>query len=202
MKRLFTFICLAVSLSLVLFVPQNDYQKELSDKILRFHVMANSNSTKDQTLKLEVRDCIAGYLSDKLKDCTTLDQARDVVKNELPAIQKTAQDYVRQQGYDYRVTADVGEQYFPVKAYGAMTFPRGYYEALTVRIGSGLGRNWWCVLFPNLCFTDAVTAYVPSDSERLLERELENDTYEALYEGENVQLRFKLGEILSALFSE
>ena len=76
-----------------------------------------------------------------------------------------------------------------------MTFPRGYYEALTINIGSGSGRNWWCVLFPNLCFTDAVTAAVPEESRDLLKDELCEETYESLFEGDKVQLRFKLAEI-------
>lgn len=202
MKRLGIFICLLSSLSLLLFVPEKNYQQELSEKILRFHVVANSNSLEDQQLKLSVRNCVVDYLSDKMTGCKTLDDSRAVIESELSNIENVALQCIEDQGFDYNVHTALRTRYFPVKTYGEMTFPRGYYEALTVDIGSGAGRNWWCVIFPNLCFTDAVSAYVPSDSEELLENELAGDTYASLYEGENVQIRFKLGEILEDLFSE
>lgn len=202
MKRIGIFLCLLSSLSLLLFVPEKNYQQEISEKILRFHVIANSNSLEDQQLKLEVRNDIVGYLADKLKDCATLEESRTVVSRELSNIETVASSRIEAQGYDYTVHVALKNRYFPVKTYGEMTFPRGWYDALTVDIGKAAGRNWWCVIFPNLCFTDAVSAYVPSDSEQLLEQELTKDTYASLYEGENVQIRFKLGEILDDLFSE
>ena len=184
----------------LLFVPVKNYQREISSEILRFHVVANSNSMEDQALKLKVRDCVIDYLSDALSDCTTAAQSERRIELLLPQIEAAASGCVKELGYDYDVRAQVGEQYFPVKTYGDMTFPRGYYESLTIRIGSGSGRNWWCVLFPNLCFTDAVTASVPAHSQELLENTLDAETYESLYEGEKVQLRFKLWELLSQVF--
>ena len=201
-KRLALFVCMALCFALILFVPASGYQKVLAQKILRFHVVANSNSYEDQQLKLQVRDQVTAYLSDKLHGCQTLEESRAVIEKELPSIEQVARECVAASGFDYAVSAAVRERYFPVKTYGEMTFPRGYYEALTIDIGAGAGRNWWCVLFPNLCFTDAVSACVPSDSRHLLENELDEESYAALYEGENVQIRFKLGEIIEDLFSE
>lgn len=197
MKKAGIFLCMIFCGFMLMFVPDKNYQRELSEEILRFHVVANSNSTEDQALKLKVRDRVIEYLSMPLSTCKSQQESVEKIRQLLPEIEETAREFIAGQGYGYEVRAAVGEQYFPVKAYGNMTFPRGYYEALTINIGSGRGRNWWCVLFPNLCFTDAVTADVPSDSRRLLESELNEDTYESLYKGESVQLRFKLLELLS-----
>lgn len=201
-KKSWIFGCMIFCGFVLLFVPNKNYQREISGKILRFHVVANSNSMEDQALKLEVRDRVIDYLSEPLSDCGSRMESEEMVRSLLPKIENVAQEYVRSKGYDYEVQAAVGEQYFPVKTYGDMTFPRGYYEALTIDIGSGRGRNWWCVLFPNLCFTDAVTAGVPGESRELLENELNSETYESLYEGEEVQIRFKLGEFLGGFLQQ
>ena len=200
MKRVGLIVSVIFCGILLLFVPAKHYQRAIADKILRFHVIANSNSAQDQALKLKVRDCVIEYLSEPLKACETKEESETVIDSLLPQIREKASELVRRMGYDYTIEADVGEEYFPVKTYGEMTFPRGYYEALTIRIGSGAGRNWWCVLFPKLCFTDAVTAQVPEESGQLLSKQLDAQAYESLYEGERVQIRFKLAEWLRELF--
>lgn len=195
MKRICMILCIVFCSGLLLFVPAQNYQREISDKILRFHVVANSNTMEDQELKLLVRDRIAEFLQEPLSLCQTKGDSEAAVKALLPQIREVAMACVQSCGYDYPVSVEIGERYFPEKTYGDMTFPRGYYEALTINIGSGSGRNWWCVLFPNLCFTDAVTAAVPEESRDLLKDELCEETYESLFEGDKVQLRFKLAEI-------
>ena len=200
MKKILIICCVLFCGALLLFVPEKNYQQEISDKILRFHVVANSNSMEDQRLKLMVRDRIGEFLQEPLSLCRSLKDSEETVKALLPQIQAVAGEYVESLGYDYPVRVYLKNGYFPEKTYGDMTFPRGYYDALTVHIGSGCGRNWWCVLFPNLCFTDAVTAKVPEESAQLLKDELQEDTYDALFQGEKVQLRFKFGEILQDLF--
>ena len=195
MKRICMILCIVFCSGLLLFVPAQNYQREISDKILRFHVVANSNTMEDQELKLLVRDRIAELLQEPLSLCQTKGDSEAAVKALLPQIREVAMACVQSCGYDYPVSVEIGERYFPEKTYGDMTFPRGYYEALTINIGSGSGRNWWCVLFPNLCFTDAVTAAVPEESRDLLKDELCEETYESLFEGDKVQLRFKLAEI-------
>ncbi len=195
MKRICMILCIVFCSGLLLFVPAQNYQREISDKILRFHVVANSNTMEDQELKLFVRDKIAEFLQEPLSLCRAKSDSEAAVKALLPQIREVARACVQSRGYDYPVSVEIGERYFPEKTYGDMTFPRGYYEALTINIGSGSGRNWWCVLFPNLCFTDAVTAAVPEESRDLLKDELCEETYESLFEGDKVQLRFKLAEI-------
>lgn len=200
MKRSWIFVCLIFCGFVLLFVPDQNYQRKIAGKILRFHVIANSNSMEDQVLKLAVRDKIADYLCEPLSECESRNESEAKVQSLLPQIEALAQNFIQSRGYDYTVKASVGERYFPEKTYGDMTFPRGYYEALTIDIGSGMGRNWWCVLFPNLCFTDAVTAGVPKDSKTFLEDALDCESYESLYEGSKVQIRFKLWEALKNLW--
>lgn len=194
MKRKYILLCILWCGFILMFVPEKNYQREIADEIFRFHVVANSNSIDDQALKLEVRDCVIDFLSRPLSGCKTREESEKIIRNLLPEIEAEAAGYIQSRGYDYEVSACVGEQYFPVKTYGDMTFPRGYYDALTIDIGSGSGRNWWCVLFPNLCFTNAVTADIPEESQVLLKNSLGNETYDSLYDGRKVELRFKILE--------
>ncbi len=179
------------------FVPASHYQSEISKNVVRFHVIANSDSYEDQQLKLQVRDAILEYLQEEMEDCETLEDAKDVIVERLDTVKDVALLVVKNAGYSYGVTARLSQKHFPQKNYGDLTFPRGYYDALTVDIGSGKGRNWWCVLFPNLCFNDAVT-----ESKAYLQETMDEDAYMALYQGENVQIRFKIAEIIAELFSE
>lgn len=180
----------------------NNYQNEISSKILRFHVLANSNRQEDQDLKLEVRDAVIEYLETILETCETAEQSEIQIRTHLKDIEAAAQAAVAEQGYSYEVSARLGQNYFPEKSYGDMVFPSGMYEALIVDIGNAVGRNWWCVLFPQLCFTDAVTAYVPEESKDTLRDLLSNEAYQTLYEGEDVEYRFKIAEVITRLFSE
>lgn len=190
------------SIVLLGFVPVNACQREIANKVLRFHVIANSDTLKDQHLKLKVRDGVIKYLSEEIKYCDCVESCKKVIEARLEEIQSEARSIIKAHGYNYSVDVFLLEKYFPEKKYGEMTFPRGYYEALTIEIGSGTGRNWWCVLFPNLCFSDAVTARVSDDSKVLLKEQLTKDAYAMLLEGKNVQIRFKILEIVADLFSE
>lgn len=200
MKRPLIFLCLAFCGVLLMFVPDKNYQREISDKILRFHVIANSDSFQDQQLKIQVRDAILDFLREPLAQCESREECEAAVLENLSGIEAAALACVRRQGYDYSVDAALTNQYFPEKTYGDMTFPRGFYQSLTVDIGSGRGRNWWCVLFPSLRFTDAVTADVGEESRETLENTLTPQTYETLLEGDHVQIRFKIWEIIDHLF--
>ena len=200
MKHPVELLCLLFCGGLLMFVPANHSQREIADKILRFHVIANSDSFEDQQLKIQVRDQILDFLREPLAKCESKEEYEAAVLEKLPEIEAKALDCVREQGYDYAVDAALTLQYFPEKTYGNMTFPRGIYRSLTVDIGSGQGRNWWCVLFPSLCFTDAVTAGVSEESQKTLEETLTPQAYETLLEGDHVQIRFKLWEMIEDLF--
>ena len=131
------------------------YRECLSGKLLRLHVVANSDSDPDQALKLEVRDavldCAAGYL----ENVSDVRAAEQVLGAHLAELAGAGQAVVREKGYDYAVRASLGTSHFPTKTYDGFALPAGDYRALRVTIGAGEGRNWWCVVFPALCVSAA-----------------------------------------------
>lgn len=155
-------------------------QLSLSKEIVRLHVIANSDSDADQKLKYEVRDSIIADLQNLLKSAETVKEAEEIILSQKTYIKDTAEHTIQEKGYDYTVSIRLGDCYFPAKQYGDLTFPPGSYRALRVEIGEARGRNWWCVLFPCLCFVDETTAVVPEDSKKRLQEELSDDDYHSL----------------------
>lgn len=125
-----------------------------SDQLIRFHVLANSDSEQDQALKRAVRDAILKDVSPRLADSQSLDESRQILKQVRPDMESIGRSVVMSWGKDYTVSTEYGHSSFPTKSYGTLVLPAGDYEALRVVIGEGQGSNWWCVLFPPLCFVD------------------------------------------------
>ena len=125
-------------------------QQEIAEKILRFHVIANSDTEADQNLKLAVRDAVGAKMGTLLADADNRDECKMIINEQMDQIIDTAKQVVVEMGYDYGVQAFLSDVDFPVKTYGNYTFPAGKYEALEVVIGSGTGRNWWCIMYPNM----------------------------------------------------
>lgn len=155
-------------------------QQNIASQIIRLHVIANSDSQEDQALKLKVRDSVIQELQNTLKSAPSVSAARNIIISQMPQIQKKAQKVIRQEGYDYSATVSLSNRYFPVKVYGDLTFPAGEYEALCLEIGNASGHNWWCVLFPSLCFVDETYAVVPEESKEKLKQKLTEEEYESL----------------------
>lgn len=166
-------------------------QQNIAKRILRFHVIANSDTKEDQALKLKIRDSIGGYLQEQLKGVDSLEECEAVVNDNLAQIEDCARTVMEQEGYDYPVEAMVANVDFPVKTYGMYTFPAGNYEALEVVIGEGAGQNWWCVMYPNLCFANSVYEVIDENSKEELRAVLTEEEYaEIMAEGE-IQVKFK-----------
>lgn len=163
-------------------LPEEDsqIQKNIASEIIRLHVIANSDTVSDQTLKLQVRDSIIQDLQSVLKNSSSIEEARSILAKQLPQIQRKAEETIREKGYDYTVSVSLNQRYFPVKVYGDLTFPAGVYEALCLEIGEASGRNWWCVLFPSLCFVDETYAVVPEESKEKLQDSLSEEEYASL----------------------
>jgi stage II sporulation protein R len=141
--------------------PQNDNKSSeevalasTPDQLIRFHVLANSDSEQDQALKRAVRDAILKDVSPQLAGSQSLDESRQILKQVCPDMENTGRSVVKMWGKDYSVRTEYGYFSFPTKSYGSLVLPAGDYEALRVVIGEGQGSNWWCVLFPPLCFVD------------------------------------------------
>ena len=127
-------------------------QQDIAGQIIRFHVRANSDTDEDQQLKLLVKEELVTYIGDILKDVKSRDDAEKILSNNIENIENIAKGVIKYNKKEYNVKAYFEDSYFPVKVYGDMTFPQGIYEAFRVDIGAADGKNWWCVLYPSLCF--------------------------------------------------
>ena len=172
-------------------------QKGIANEIIRFHVIANSDNEEDQELKLKVKENVVEYMHDLLKEAVTIDDTREIITVNLESIQEKAEQIIAEQGYHYKVTAQLTDCYFPMKSYGDITFPAGEYEALRICIGDAKGKNWWCVLYPNLCFIDSIHAVVPENQKEELKNVLTEDEYDSLFSWKNsgVHIKSKILEL-------
>ena len=135
---------------------------QLADKVVRLHILANSDSEEDQALKLRVRDRVLERATELLEQTGDRREAADVLQSHLPELERIAAEEISDCGYEYDVTAEVANTMFPTKKYDGFTLPAGEYLALRIIIGEGNGHNWWCVVFPPLCTTAA--ADVPASA--------------------------------------
>lgn len=185
----FTIIGLYVLLG---FLPIHS-EAAIYDNVLRLHVLANSDSSEDQALKLEVRDRILEETATLFNDCKSKDEARAAVESNLDKIREIAEQTVREAGYDYSVSVSLGEEEYPTKNYEECCFPAGEYLSLRVMIGEAEGENWWCVLFPPLCIDAA-----GESREVFAEVGLTDEQYSFITETDNpkYKVRFKLLEVI------
>ena len=153
-------------------LPQYSLQKNLSGKLLRFHVIANSDDPKDQQLKLKVKDEVTGYLSGYLANAKSKEEAQEIIAGKKDEIKSIAHRIIKSEGYDYPVKVAMGRYEFPIKSYGNIALPEGDYDALRVVIGDGKGKNWWRVMFPPLCFIDVTHGQADDDVKEELSRVL------------------------------
>lgn len=175
-------------------------QRAIAEQIIRLHVIANSDTDEDQELKMKVKETIVTYLRGEMQDATSVDEARQAIREHLPEIEEIAAEKMRAEGYEYSAEATLGESYFPVKEYGDLTFPAGNYEALRVKLGDSAGHNWWCVMYPSLCFVDSTYQVVPDTSKERLKESLTSEEYNSLLDGgEEVSYSWKVGEWLKDL---
>ena len=174
--------------------PNNDIstiQQGISHKIIRFHVIANSDSDADQALKLKVKEAVVNYTSELLCNSKSISETEDLLSAHTTDIISIANSVIAENGYDYPVTAEITDTYFPTKSYGSYTFPPGTYRAFQIKIGEAKGKNWWCVLYPPLCFIDISHGTVNTESEELLKETLTTDEFQAVSGEYTVKYRFK-----------
>lgn len=136
---------------------------EVKNELIRFHVIANSDSEEDQNLKLKVKNKVIDYLYPYLNASQSLEQSRKIIKDNMEEVKKLAEQVIKDNNYKYGIKTELSRENFPEKSYGKITLPQGNYEAFRIIIGSGQGKNWWCVMFPPLCFVDESKAEVEYD---------------------------------------
>lgn len=200
---------------------QNDIRtldyNEVRNSLIRFHVIANSDNEDDQKLKIEVKNKVIDYLYPYLNSSESLDESRMIIKDKMQDVKKIAEEVIKNNNYQYDVKVELSRENFPDKSYGNITLPQGNYEAFRIIIGSGQGRNWWCVMFPPLCFVDESKAQVEydkteekikaSESKVLGDEEVNVDKSELDKKNEanieannNIQIKFKILEVLKDIF--
>ena len=170
---------------------------DIADSVFRLHVIANSDSAEDQNLKYIVRDKVIEYMSSISQNASSKEDVIEIAKANLDKIQAIASQTIRENGYTYSVNVEVGNFSFPSKRYGDITLPHGYYDALRIKIGEAEGQNWWCVMFPPLCFVDVTSGVVPDESKEIMKENLSKEEFDLISKNSNeVKVKFKIVEVL------
>ena len=192
LKRFFIVIIL---FSLFVFISALSYvnavSEDISNSVFRIHVIANSDSEDDQSLKYKVRDKVIEYMNEIAKDCTSKAEVINLAYKYQDKFKQIAENVIRQNGYDYDVNIKIGNFEFPTKYYGDISLPAGYYDALRIEIGEAKGQNWWCVMFPPLCFVDVTSGIVPDESKKIMQDNLGDEEYRLISDNESTDIKFK-----------
>lgn len=201
MKKLFNisnlkrFLVLIILFSIYVFICAFSYvnavSANISSSVFRLHVIANSDSAEDQNLKYLVRDALIDYMNSVSKNSDSKDEAISIAYQHKSDFYKIAKKVINDNGYDYNVNISIGNFTFPTKDYGDISLPAGYYDALKVEIGNASGQNWWCVMFPPLCFVDISTGIVPEDSKETIKDSLHTEEYNLINNAQTADVKFK-----------
>ncbi len=201
LKRFTKISAAAAAIVLILIVFTLSYiqnlKSNISDNLLRLHIVGASDSDYDQQLKICVRDRILSDFSDEFLSCASADDAAATAKLLKAEIEHAANDELSRLGCADTVTSAVEKCKFPTKSYGSITLPGGEYTALNIRIGNAEGKNWWCVMYPPLCVTDK-TMVMSEASAQKLKNSLSEEEYQLICENEkpDIKIKFKIAEIL------
>ena len=171
---------------------------DIANSVFRLHVLANSDSKEDQALKLKVRDSLLNYMNQICENCNSKEDAIVLVEKNKDSFKQIALDTINREGYSYDVNINIGNFEFPTKNYGDISLPAGFYDALRVEIGEAKGQNWWCVMFPPLCFVDISSGIVPDESKELIEDNLSEEEFALVSKdsSKDIKFKFKLLEFL------
>lgn len=202
LKRLlviFLLFCAFVFISALSYVDA--VSNDIANSVFRLHVIANSDTEEDQALKLKVRDQLLEYMNSLTEDCTSKEEVIKIAKMHKADFQTIAKEVIEENGFDYEVTVQIGTSDFPTKYYGDISLPAGTYDALKVKIGKAEGQNWWCVMFPPLCFVDVSTGIVPEESKEEMKENLNDEEYDLISKTDDseISFKFKLVELFQNL---
>lgn len=168
----------------------NAVSEDISNSVFRLHVIAASDSIEDQNLKYIVRDNLLEYMNNISKNANSKEEAMQIVNSHKDEFYNIAIQTIQEQGYDYDIKINIGNFNFPTKSYGDIRLPSGNYDALRVEIGEAKGQNWWCVMFPPLCFVDVSSGVVDDNSKELIKDDLSQEEYSLISE-DNLAINFK-----------
>lgn len=208
MKKFFKFIdfgfikrffIVSLLFSIFVFISAISYvnavSEDISQSVFRLHVIANSDSKEDQDLKYKVRDSILEYINDLAVNCSAKEEVILLANEKQDELYDIAKKVIEENGFDYDVNISIGNFEFPTKTYGDISFPAGNYDALRVEIGDAVGQNWWCVMFPPLCFVDVTSGIVPEESKETIKENLNEEEYNLISDTESPDIKFKFSLI-------
>ena len=208
MKTLLSIICrpkvknsliLIILLFLYVFICAFSYvsavSSDLQNSVFRLHVIANSDSAEDQNLKYKVRDKLINYMNSLCSNVDSKEDAINIAISHKDDFKRIAEETILENGFNYPVSVEIGNFSFPTKNYGDISFPAGFYDALRVKIGNANGQNWWCVMFPPLCFVNVSSGIVPEESKEQIKQELNDEEYSIVTNVDSSEVKFKFGLI-------
>jgi len=194
---------------------------KVADEVIRLHILADSDSERDQSIKLALRDVLLPYINAATLGAESKAEALTQIIAQCPSLTEAANTFLAEQNTGYTATVSVEHIYFPIRIYGSQTylsedaviFPPGFYDSVQVVLGSGEGHNWWCLAYPSLCFIDSSYDYIPKDSDIYRHKigTLKKENLEKLFYGETlsdtddeITIRFgsKLWELLNGMFEK
>lgn len=195
-RLLIIFLLFMVYILLSVFSYSNAVSTDISNSVFRLHVIANSDSTEDQNLKYLVRDELIKYLNSICENIYSKEEAIKIVNENKDEFYTIVKKVINNNGFNYDINIDIGNFSFPTKTYGDISLPTGFYDALKVEIGTASGQNWWCVMFPSLCFVDVSNGVVPEESKENLQNNMDQENYNLISSDTfEFKLKFKLVEL-------
>lgn len=196
MKRLILILLMVVNVLFFEIVYAKNINKELSDNLLRLHILANSDSEFDQYIKLKVRDFVIEEINSNNLS------SKNIVLKSIKEIEKSVNFYLDSLGIEYNANVSYRKNMFPHKNYNTITMPSGEYEAIQVVLGNGYGKNWWCVAYPPLCFTESVVGQISDYGLKKLDSTLSKEAYSIITKKENEYIiKFKVVDIFNSLMN-
>lgn len=181
--------CLYVYINAFFYVIK--VSSNLSDNVFRLHIIANSNSEIDQNLKYKVRDNLVKYMNTVCNNFVSKEETINYILSHFSDFEEIVNKTIKNYGFNYTSKLEIGNFKFPTKTYGDISLPSGNYDALEVKIGKAEGKNWWCVLYPSLCFIDTDLSIVPEESKSKLKNSLGEEEYALISDNENPSINFK-----------
>ena len=186
---------LLILMTIYIFISAYNYVEavsyDISNSVFRLHVIANSDSEEDQNLKYLVRDALLEYMNTLGADALSKQDVIQIANEHISEFEQIAKTVINQNGFDYPVKIEIGNYSFPTKEYGDISLPAGFYDAMRVKIGNADGQNWWCVMFPPLCFIDITSGIVEDSSKETLQNNLLDEEYALISDSDNTTIRFK-----------
>lgn len=193
------FFIVLILFSFFIFISAISYvdavSSDISDSIFRLHVIANSDTDEDQELKYIVRDHILNYMNEISANCSSKSEVISIIEEHESDFYDIAKQTIEENGYNYSVKISIGNFEFPTKTYGDISLPAGYYDALKIEIGEASGQNWWCVMFPPLCFVDISSGIVPDESKQIMQDNLTEEEYKLISDTDSNNIKFKFSLI-------